>query len=1154
MSSIETLLHEPILHSAHQGHHNFLTKSINSSSSSSTNCSEYYESVKDNNKLSLLWRTCNKMTTPHHSHTTASFKNNFPIHGVVDDHRDDDDEIFASPTRQNNTFSHQRSCHILLTGMSILYLLFVVIGMILLPMLIYIHVISAKDESIFHNTQHSSSLPYLKTFFTSEKFLNSEIHKIENSLLSMANNDHEREDVMEPFFVLTNESLQNSTSNNSTNSTFDILFFRTKTITEVSSYFQLIFASLSFFSCGVTLVVYCGFSELRGRKNFPILVAFIITEGLSFVKHFLILFGYFFGVGYVEQHPTRTDKNLCLAIGIFEYVFNFASYCFGFCIVLDLLRVVSNPIKGNRNFILYHVIMWSLALFSLVGVVTESIVKEDSNNSCIILPDNLILGYVIYSINLLMAFIGLCICAYVWTSLRNGLPGTQQLRNGIIVRQVLFSIVITISLIGTLLSSVILKSRISDIMNSMDNEKMEDIAIVYFVLFARYMSLLVSGIEGFVLSIILLSDPIVLRHLKRLKSFLCMLTENEKGVNLWDRIKKKTTKSTTIRSLYAHMLDGLDDDYELASRRRNQIQKAKDSLYHQRLLFEGIMDDEGSEADRELFLKYLAREDERFFEDSLSNVAIDYLVRRDLIFCVLLGTQHCMKQSAHHDQIVKQFSNLEITSHRNTSYGSPIMKKLFHASYRSITHKGLFNCVTKHKISITEYYPIAFHHLRAYYWVDNLSGTMNMEGIVEMYKRPFEPTSVILESVRNNFSEGKSGSFFLFTYDSQFMIKTITDEELKFLLENIQFFYKHYTTFRDTLIVKIFGIYELRMTANFKVKFIVVNNALHNRLAKDRGSHYDALSIDTKFDLKGSWVNRTNLPELDHYSQTLKKRGGLTTSEGVQEISSSSSRPNTLLLDNDFHKKRKLVLENKQIYTRLIQQLVIDSNFLKSVNIMDYSLLVGIAEDDPTVFSVEPLPNEIQFYEPFHKLYKGGIEAVDLDTTFNRSVILFLSVIDILQLFNIEKKVETLFKTKILRKDPNGISSIEPLQYAERFQTNVLSKFACREDFYLNKLNSNQTSLSSGSPTPSYMSSGISISSNDANGSRNYRTGSEIAFSATPVVSSFASVDRFNHLHSQLQQPFATRQGDAHNDGEEQGNHRDHSNEILLTEYKNIKL
>ncbi|KAG2383302.1 hypothetical protein C9374_004639 [Naegleria lovaniensis] len=974
----------------------------------------------------------------------------------------------------------------------------------------------------------------------------------------MMNTDHERsrrqeESEMESFFILpSTTSLQNSTFN-STNSTFDILFYRTKTVTEVSSYFQLIFASLSFFSCGVTLVVYCGFSELRGRKNFPILVAFIITEGLSFVKHFLILFGYFFGIGYVEHNPTRTDKNLCLAIGIFEYVFNFVSYCFGFCIVLDLLRVVSNPIKGNRNFLIYHFIMLSLALFSLVGVVTESVVKEDSNNSCIILPDNLILGYVIYSINLLMAFIGLIICAYVWTSLRNGLPGTQQLRNGIIIRQILFSIVITISLIGTLVSSVILKSRISDIMSSMDNDKIEDIAIVYFVLFARYMSLLVSSIEGFILSLILLSDPIVLRHLKRFRSFLCMLTENDKGVNLWDRIKKKTTKSTTIRSLYAHMLDGLDDDYELASRRKSQIQKAKDSLYHQRLLFEGIMDEEGSEADRELFLKYLAREDERFFQDSLSNVAIDYLVRRDLIFCVLLGTQYCMKQSAHHDQIVKQFSNLEITSHRNTLYGSPIMKKLFHPSYRSITHKGLFNCVTKHKISITEYYPMAFHHLRAYYWVDNLTGTMNMGDIIEMYKRPFEPTSVILESVRNNFSEGKSGSFFLFTYDSQFIIKTITDEELKLLLENIQFFYKHYTTFRDTLIVKIFGIYELRMTANFKVKFIVVNNALHSRLAKDRGSHYDTLSIDTKFDLKGSWINRTNLPELDHYSQTLKKRTGFklkissATSEGIQEISASSQSPNTLLLDNDFHKKRKLVLESKQIYTRLIQQLVIDSNFLKSVNIMDYSLLVGIAEDDPTVFAVEPLPNEIQFYEPFHKVYKGGIEAVDLDTTFNRSVVLFVSIIDILQLFNIEKKVETLFKTKILRKDPYGISSIEPVQYAERFQTNVLSKFTCREDFYLHKLNSNSSVSPLSSSTPSYISSGISIASHDPMGTRNYRTGSEMAFSATPVVSSFASVDRFNHLHSQ-QQPFMRQE-------QEEGNSRDDSNEILLTnEYKNIKL
>ncbi|EFC37737.1 phosphatidylinositol-4-phosphate 5-kinase family protein [Naegleria gruberi] len=849
---------------------------------------------------------------------------------------------------------------------------------------------------------------------------------------------------MEHLVLLDNSSNNNGT--NSTDPTMDLLMMRIALLARVCSYFELVFAALSFCFCIILMVAFVGLAELRGRKNFALIMAFLATEALSCVKHFLILL-------ILHFPETIYEPNMCIVVAIFEYGFNFCSYCYGFCIVLDLLNVATNPIKGNKKkHIMYHICMWTLTILAIVGSVVESTLTQN-NQACSILPDELYIGYAIYGINGIMAIIGIGICLYVWSSLRRGLPGTQKLRNGIIIRQCIFSGVIGISLLGTLLSSVILKGKISELKQK--GEDFSDAGITIFTIIARNISIIVSSIEGLILSLILLSDPIILRHIKKFKDFLCMLTENDEGQNILDRIKKKgVIKSSTLYTSILAEGVAVDEELDLLSRRRMAIEKAKESLYHQRLLFEGIMD-EGSEADQERFLKYLSQQDQKFFEDSLSNVAIDYMVRRDLIFCVLLATQHCMKQAHECEDIIKQFnySESELTSHRNTLYGSPLMKKLFHPSLRSKTHPGLYNLVTKHKISVTEYYPTAFHHLRSYYFVDNLTGSADIHSIMESYKRSFEPTSVVLESVRNNFSEGKSGSFFLFTYDSQFMIKTINDDELKLLLDNIQFFYKHYTTFRDTFIVKIFGIYELKMTANFKIKFIVINNALNCRLAKDRGAQYDPMSVYTKFDLKGSWINRNNLPTFDGYANTLKFK---STSNAEDAYASHVQNRNKLLLDNDFTRKRKIIFENKAIYERFKQQLTIDSNFLKSLKIMDYSLLLGLAEDDPAVISVESLPNEIKFYEPFHKTYKGGIQVIDLDSPYNRAAIMYSSVIDILQLYDMNKKMETLIKTKILRKDPNGISSVEPISYAERFQNNVLAKFTSREDFY----NSRSSSIS----------------------------------------------------------------------------------------------
>ena len=59
-------------------------------------------------------------------------------------------------------------------------------------------------------------------------------------------------------------------------------------------------------------------------------------------------------------------------------------------------------------------------------------------------------------------------------------------------------------------------------------------------------------------------------------------------------------------------------------------------------------------------------------------------------------------------------------------------------------------------------------------------------------------------------SEGKSGSFFFFSHDKKFLIKTITTNELNTMLGKfMKNYYEHTSTNSDTLLAKIYGLYSI---------------------------------------------------------------------------------------------------------------------------------------------------------------------------------------------------------------------------------------------------------------------------------------------------------------------------------------------------------
>lgn len=59
-------------------------------------------------------------------------------------------------------------------------------------------------------------------------------------------------------------------------------------------------------------------------------------------------------------------------------------------------------------------------------------------------------------------------------------------------------------------------------------------------------------------------------------------------------------------------------------------------------------------------------------------------------------------------------------------------------------------------------------------------------------------------------SEGKSGSFFFFSHDGRFLIKTITNNELNTMIGKfMETYFEYINNNPDSLIARVYGIYTI---------------------------------------------------------------------------------------------------------------------------------------------------------------------------------------------------------------------------------------------------------------------------------------------------------------------------------------------------------
>eukprot|EP00471_Norrisiella_sphaerica_P014487 CAMPEP_0184503756 /NCGR_PEP_ID=MMETSP0113_2-20130426/52077_1 /TAXON_ID=91329 /ORGANISM="Norrisiella sphaerica, Strain BC52" /LENGTH=644 /DNA_ID=CAMNT_0026893307 /DNA_START=184 /DNA_END=2118 /DNA_ORIENTATION=+ len=204
------------------------------------------------------------------------------------------------------------------------------------------------------------------------------------------------------------------------------------------------------------------------------------------------------------------------------------------------------------------------------------------------------------------------------------------------------------------------------------------------------------------------------------------------------------------------------------------------------------------------------------------------------------------------------------------------------------------------QFSFTDHAPKVFQSLRL------LSGISKQSYIQSLCREDY------VEFISNS----KSGAIFYYSGDMQYMIKTIPKNEAQILQNMLKKYHSHLCENPNSLLSRIYGLYSIDFEGVIfgrKRFFFIVMQSLFNT------STY----IHTIFDLKGSQIGR---------SASSKDFERKTTDQNTSIV----------LKDLDARECSLRIDVGPKRATQLVQQLQQDAKLLKQLDIIDYSLLIGI--------------------------------------------------------------------------------------------------------------------------------------------------------------------------------------------------------------------
>ncbi|EST08039.1 Phosphatidylinositol-4-phosphate 5-kinase, core [Kalmanozyma brasiliensis GHG001] len=356
-------------------------------------------------------------------------------------------------------------------------------------------------------------------------------------------------------------------------------------------------------------------------------------------------------------------------------------------------------------------------------------------------------------------------------------------------------------------------------------------------------------------------------------------------------------------------------------------------------------------------------------------------------------------------------------------------------------HKFTFDIIgreltphAKYDFKFKDYAPWVFRELREHFHLDAADYLLSLT------------SKYILSELG---SPGKSGSFFYFSRDYRFIIKTIRHSEHKFLLRILKDYHEHVKANPHTLLSRFYGLHRVKLPHGRKIHFVIMNNLFP--------PHRD---IHETYDLKGSSIGR-DYPE-----------------------EKAAAKSGAVLKDLNWLRRGREIELGPEKRALFEAQLRSDVALMQRLNIMDYSLLIGLhdmrrgnidnlRQDNLRVFQPETKelkrqPTQVKkpgneqdasalrqavrrsdpkalnsqqvtklpdrdVSERRHFLFyqdEGGFRSTD-EHNQPGHMIYYLGVIDLFTPYTSIKRGETWWKG--LRQNRHMISSVPPKEYGQRF-------------------------------------------------------------------------------------------------------------------------
>jgi len=264
------------------------------------------------------------------------------------------------------------------------------------------------------------------------------------------------------------------------------------------------------------------------------------------------------------------------------------------------------------------------------------------------------------------------------------------------------------------------------------------------------------------------------------------------------------------------------------------------------------------------------------------------------------------------------------------------------------------------------------------------------------YLKSFDPETTKLGG--GGTGAGKSGQFFFFSQDKRFLLKTTTTEEFE-LFQSIllQPYHQHMLNHPHSLLPRFFGLYQFEYFDQ-NISFVCMTNI------------FDVPhSITLRYDLKGSTLGRA-----------------------ASKKEKEKSEP--ILKDLDWLESEAKVCLGKEAKMLFMLQVTKDVEFLKSFNIMDYSLLLGVSPAStravtPPMMSFNEVVKQLELSRSnsdrnMFQQFEGGFMGTNGD-------VYMFAIIDVLQQYNLQKQSERGLKK--IAFSGKSISSMDSVNYASRY-------------------------------------------------------------------------------------------------------------------------